>query len=152
MCPVSCLSSVFGGFFCNREDNGESQSHQHRHGRHQRVYQVKGHGGGRGPQRSAARLHRELPQHPIPSAAEERNLRQREEQREGNPHWPQVSSMFLLDQKFGLLLDYGPLFPPLFPLLPDGTKHIWHFPWKKKREKRIISHKFLHHFSCIRVN
>lgn len=75
------------------ENNGKSQSRQHRDDRrhwHQRDGQVKGHRG-RGPEQEAVRLHRELPQHPVQSAAEERLPLQKENQSQGNTGRSQVS-------------------------------------------------------------
>ena len=74
------------------EDDGESQSHQHRNDRrygHQRDGRFKGrpvHGAEQAP----VWIHRELPQRPVQSAAEERLL-QKEKQPQGNTGGPQVS-------------------------------------------------------------
>lgn len=76
---------------CTAEDDGESRSHQHCNDRrywHQRDGQVKGRHG-RGSEQPAVWLHRELPQHPVQSAAEERL--QEENQSKGNTGRPQVS-------------------------------------------------------------
>lgn len=78
------------------EDYGESQSHQHcndRWYRHQRDRQVKGRitSHGRRPEQAALWLHRELPQHPVQSAAEGGFLLQKEKQHQGNTGWSQVS-------------------------------------------------------------
>lgn len=75
------------------EDDGENRSHQHyydRRYRHQWDGQVKGHQS-HGPEQAALRLHRELPQHPVQNAAEERLPLQKENQFQGNTGRPQVS-------------------------------------------------------------
>ena len=80
------------------ENDGESQSRQHRDDRghrRQRDGQVKGHGA-HGPEQAAARRHRELPQHPVQSAAEERPPLQKENQSQGNTGRPQVSRKSVL--------------------------------------------------------
>lgn len=85
------VDHLTGCFFA--ENDGESQSRQHRDDRrhrHQRDGQVKGHRG-RGPEQEAVRLHRELPQHPVQSAVEERLPLQKENQSQGNTGRPQVS-------------------------------------------------------------
>lgn len=74
-------------------DYGASQSHQHRDGggyRQQRDGEVEGRLC-RQPEQAGMRLHRKLPQHPLQSAAEGRNVLPQEEQPEGDPGGPQVS-------------------------------------------------------------